>query len=385
MVRPEALFGQLRSAGIDFFAGVPDSLLKDFCAYITDHTEESEHVITANEGNAVAMAAGHYLGTGRPALVYLQNSGLGNTVNPLLSLNDPEVYGLPVLLMIGWRGEPEVKDEPQHIKQGRVTPALLDAMEIPWQILDSETEDPASVVATAMEQMRTTGGPAALLVRKGAFEGYTLQKNPQSHYPLVREQAIHRLVDRMGPEDRVVATTGMPARELYEYRVARGDGHGNDFLTVGSMGHTASIALGLARSQPQRRIICLDGDGSVLMHMGALAIVGQSGQENLIHVILNNGAHDSVGGQPTTGFEVDLAGVARACGYRQALMVSEPEAIDGAFAELLNEPGPSLLEIRVNKGARPDLGRPKSTPAENRDALMDGLGCQPLGAKGAGQ
>jgi phosphonopyruvate decarboxylase len=177
----------------------------------------------------------------------------------------------------------------------------------------------------------------------------------------------------------------MPARELYEYRVARGDGHGNDFLTVGSMGHTASIALGLARGQPQSRIICLDGDGSVLMHMGALAIVGQSGQENLLHVILNNGAHDSVGGQPTTGFEVDLAGVARACGYRQALMVSEPEAIDKAFSELLNEPGPSLLEIRVNKGARPDLGRPKSTPAQNRDALMDGLGCHPLEVKGAGK
>lgn len=378
MIRPETLYNDLEGRGIDFFTGVPDSLLKDFCAYITDHTDDHEHVITANEGNAVALAAGHYLGSGRPALVYLQNSGLGNTVNPLLSLNDTEVYGLPALLLIGWRGEPGVGDEPQHIKQGRITPALLDAMEIPWQILDQETTDTAAVLDRAMEQMRDNGRPAALLVRKGAFEGYTLRRNRQSDYPLVREQAIQRLVDRLGPDDRVVATTGMLARELYEYRVARGDGTGRDFLTVGSMGHTASIALGLARSQPTRRVVCLDGDGSVLMHMGGLAIVAQSGQENLIHVVLNNGAHDSVGGQPTCAFAVDIAAVARACGYRQVKAAETPETIDAAFAELLESKGPSLLEIRVNKGARADLGRPRSTPAENRDALMAGLGVQPL-------
>ena len=378
MIQPEKLFDDLRSRGIEFFTGVPDSLLKDFCAFITDHTDDHEHVIAANEGNALALAAGHYLGSGRPALVYLQNSGLGNTVNPLLSLNDPEVYGLPALLMIGWRGEPGVKDEPQHIKQGRVTPALLDAMEIPWQILDQETTNTAAVIERALGQMRDHGGPAALLVRKGAFEGYALRKNRQSDYPLVREQAIQRLVDQLGSGDRVVATTGMTARELYEYRVARGDGQGRDFLTVGSMGHTASIALGLARSQPTRRVICLDGDGSVLMHMGALAIVGQSGQENLIHVVLNNGAHDSVGGQPTCAFAVDIAGVARACGYRRVKVAETPESIDAAFAELLVSKGPSLLEIRVNKGARADLGRPRSTPAENRDALMADLGVPPL-------
>ena len=378
MIRPEALFNALRGRGIDFFAGVPDSLLKYFCAYITDHTDDHEHVITANEGNAVALAAGHYLGSGRPVLVYLQNSGLGNTVNPLLSLNDPDVYGLPALLMIGWRGEPGVKDEPQHVKQGRITPALLDAMEIPWQLLDQTTADMAAVVDRAMAQMRETGGPAALLVRKGTFEGYTLRKNTQSDYPLVREQAIQRLVDQLGSGDRVVATTGMTARELYEYRVALGDGAGHDFLTVGSMGHTASIALGLARSQPARRVICFDGDGSVLMHMGALAIVAQSGQENLIHVVLNNGAHDSVGGQPTCAFAVDIAGVARACGYRQVKVAETPESIDAAFAELLESKGPSLLEIRVNKGARADLSRPRSTTAENRDALMAGLGVSPL-------
>lgn len=374
MIKSSHLFETLAKRGITFYTGIPDSLLKDFCAYVTDHVDKSLHVITANEGNAVALSAGHYLGTGRPGLVYLQNSGLGNTVNPLLSLNDPEVYGLPVLLMIGWRGEPNVKEEPQHIKQGRITPALLDAMEIPWQILDSSSTDIEVIVDTAMEQMQDRSGPVALLVRKGAFVPYALQKNVQSHYSFVREKAIQQLIEQLDPEDKVVATTGMPARELYELRMARGDGMDNDFLTVGSMGHASSIALGLARSQPERRVICLDGDGSVLMHMGSLAIVGQSEQQNLIHVVLNNGAHDSVGGQPTCAFAIDLAGIARACGYREVLAVEEPKEIDQAFAALLESKGPSFLEIRINKGARTDLGRPKSSPAENRDALMNGLG-----------
>jgi phosphonopyruvate decarboxylase len=374
MIQPDHFFTALAKRGIDFFAGVPDSLLKDFCAYVTDHVDGSRHVITANEGNAVGLAAGHYLGTGKPGLVYLQNSGLGNTVNPLLSLNDPEVYGLPVLLMIGWRGEPGVNDEPQHIKQGRITPALLDAMEIPWQVLDSSSHDLNAILDTSIKQMFSKSGPAVLLVRKGAFAPYKLKKNEQSEYSLVREQAIQRLIEQLGSYDRVVATTGMAARELYELRVTRGEGAGNDFLTVGSMGHVASIALGLARSQPKCRVICLDGDGSVLMHMGSLAIVGQSQQENLIHVVLNNGAHDSVGGQPTCAFTIDLAGVAKACGYQKVLVAVEPEEVDLAFASLLAQKGPSFLEIRVNKGVRADLGRPSSSPAENREALMNGLG-----------
>jgi len=374
MLQPDHLFKLLAERDITFYAGVPDSLLKDFCAYVTDHVDESHHVITANEGNAVALSAGHYLGTGHPGLVYLQNSGLGNTLNPLLSLNDPEVYGLPVLLMIGWRGEPDVKDEPQHIKQGRITPALLDVMDIPWQILDSSTADIETKIDTVMNHMLNRSVPAALLVRKGSFAPYTLRKNPQSNYPLSREQAIQQLIEQLDSRDLVVATTGMPARELYELRMARGDGIGNDFLTVGSMGHAVSIALGLACSQPKRRVICLDGDGSVLMHMGSLAIVGQSRQENLIHVVLNNGAHDSVGGQSTCAFVINLAGVARACGYREVLVAEEPQEIGQAFANLLLKKGPSLLEIRINKGARADLGRPKSAPAENREALMRGLG-----------
>lgn len=374
MLRPDRTFEQLRAEGVRMFAGVPDSLLADFCAYVTDHAAGQDHVITANEGNAIALAAGHYLGTGQPALVYMQNSGLGNAVNPLLSLADGEVYSLPMLLLIGWRGEPGVKDEPQHVKQGRVMTAMLDAMEVPWFELDASMDDAGEVIAKACALMRERKVPVALLVRKGAFAKYKLQKDRVTDFPMNREGAVKCVVDLLGAEDVVISTTGKTSRELYEYRAARGDGHGSDFLTVGAMGHTASIALGVARAQPGRRVVCMDGDGSVLMHMGALAIVGQSGLSNLVHLVINNGAHDSVGGQPTAGFEVDLVQVAKACGYRQALSVSTAEDVKAALAQLSQGEGPVLLEIRVNKGARDDLGRPKSSPVENRDALMQRLG-----------
>lgn len=368
MQSPAHLFDSLRAQGIDFFTGVPDSLLKDFCAYVTDHTDASEHVIAANEGNAVGLAAGHYLGSGRPALVYMQNSGLGNTVNPLLSLADVEVYSMPMLLMVGWRGEPGVKDEPQHVKQGRVTPTLLDAMELPYFNLAAGTPDAAAMIATACRLAVEESRPVVLLVSKGTFESYKLQRDTITDYPMNREQAIQCIVDLLDADDIVISTTGKASRELYEYRAARGDGHGNDFLTVGSMGHTSSIAMGVARCRPGHRTLCLDGDGSAIMHMGAMAIVGQSGLTNLVHVILNNGAHDSVGGQPTTGFAIQLGDIARACGYAQILHASSAEEVGQAFAQMAE--GPVLLEIRVNKGARKDLGRPKSTPVENREALM---------------
>lgn len=374
MLSPAAVHELIRNEGIRYFAGVPDSLLADFCAYVTDSEDEHAHVITANEGNAIALASGHYLGTGEPALVYMQNSGLGNAVNPLLSLSDEEVYSIPMLLMIGWRGEPGVKDEPQHVKQGRVMVPMLDAMEIPSFELHAGMDDAGEVIARACALMRERSAPVALLVRKGAFEKYKLQKTIRTDFPMDREGAVKCVVDLLGERDVVVSTTGKTSRELYEYRAARGDGHGNDFLTVGAMGHTASIAMGVAHGQPGRRVVCIDGDGSALMHLGALAIIGQSGLGNLVHVVVNNGAHDSVGGQPTTGFAIDLVAIAKACGYRQASSVTTAEEVEAAFAGFGANDGPVLLEIRVNKGARDDLGRPKSTPVENRDAFMKRLG-----------
>jgi phosphonopyruvate decarboxylase len=367
------VFERIREQDIRFFSGVPDSLLKNLCAYISDHTSEPEHVIAANEGNAVALAIGHYLGSGQPALVYMQNSGIGNAVNPLLSLADPDVYSIPVLLVIGWRGEPGHKDEPQHVKQGRIMTELFDAMEIPWYLLPDDADAAAKTIAAAGNQMRARMGPVAIIVSAGTFGPYDLRSRTESDFPMNREETIKRILGQLDEKDIVVSTTGKASREVYEYRQAS-RAPGIDFLTVGGMGHTASIAMGIGRAQPDRRVVCLDGDGSAIMHMGALGIIGNAGPANLLHVVVNNGAHDSVGGQPTVGYGIDISAIAAACGYRETASVTDPDALEKQIRRLRTVDGPVLLEVRVNKGGRPDLGRPASTPVENRDSLMSKLG-----------
>lgn len=374
MLSPESVFNLIRQSGIDLFTGVPDSLLKNFCAYVTDNTEDEQHIITANEGNAIALASGHYLGSGSPALVYMQNSGIGNAVNPITSLADSEVYGIPMLLMVGWRGEPGFKDEPQHLKQGRVMTDLLDALEIPWHKVGKDTQNGEDIISNAIKQAIEFKTPVALLISKGTFETYKLKQTEVTTFSMNRESAIKTIVQSLQDTDLVVSTTGMASRELYEIRAENAQGHNNDFLTVGSMGHTASIALGLALAQPTRKVLCIDGDGSLLMHMGALAIVGKSSAENLIHVTINNGAHDSVGGQPTLGFEIDLSKIADGAGYKSVCSIDTQEELQAALATARESAGPSFIEVRVNKGSRENLGRPKTSPIENKNALMSQLG-----------
>ena len=327
MVRVEKLYDTLQAHGVDFFTGVPDSLLKDFCAYVTDHTPCGRHIIAANEGAAVGIAAGHYMASGRLPLVYMQNSGLGNTVNPLLSLMDEKVYALPVLLMIGWRGEPGGKDEPQHVKQGEVTLDLLEAMQIPYVVLSDQEEEALQQTGEMLQKAQTGSRPYAIVIRKGLFGKYRLQNKPENDYPLSREEALEFVADQLGETDVVVSTTGKLSRELFEYREARHQGHERDFLTVGSMGHSSSIALGIALEKPERRIWCLDGDGAFIMHMGAITNVGSLKLHNYRHIVFNNGAHESVGGQPTVGFRLDIPSIARACGYPVVYSVSTREGI----------------------------------------------------------
>jgi phosphonopyruvate decarboxylase len=373
MLEPERLFSILRLQGVDFFTGVPDSLLRDFCAYVADHAPASNHVIAANEGSAMAIAAGYHLATGRVPLVYLQNSGVGNLINPLLSLADPEVYGLQALILIGWRGEPGLHDEPQHVKQGRIMLAMLDAMETPYRVLARSEPDAAGDVGWAMGAARERPGPAALIVRRGTFSRYTLQHDEPSPFSMRREEAIEIVAAGLAPDAIVVSTTGMISRELFEIRRRRNEPAGRDFLTVGSMGHASAIACGIALQKRDRPVLCLDGDGALLMHMGALAVQGQMAPRNFKHVVLNNGCHDSVGAQPTVAFKIRLGEVARACGYAVLDPVSEPETLRRAVAELVRRPGPALLEVRVRKGAREDLGRPTTTPQENKRVFMKRL------------
>lgn len=361
---------RLRSQGVSFFTGVPDSLLKDLCAYVTDDVEGSRHIIAANEGAAVALAAGHHLATAELSLVYLQNSGLGNVINPLLSLADPDVYSIPMVLLVGWRGEPGVKDEPQHKKQGRVMLPMLDAMGLPYAVLSRSWHEAEAQIDEACKTALNRQTPYTLVARAGTFAPYELRKRVSNEYPLTREQAIKRVLARV-PEDAViVSTTGKASREVFEHRVETGEGHARDFLTVGAMGHCSQIALGVSLRRPERPVYCLDGDGAVLMHMGSLAIIGAHAGSNYKHVVINNGAHESVGGQPTVAFGLDIPAIARACGYRHVARASTDDEIDESLTHLANVEGPALLEIRVNTGARADLGRPTKTPLENRNELM---------------
>lgn len=367
------LFDSLKNNEVNFFTGVPDSLLKDLCAYITDNTSKKEHIIAANEGAAVALAAGYYLATGGIPLVYFQNSGLGNAANPLLSLADKEVYGIPMILVIGWRGEPGVKDEPQHIKQGRVQNDLLKAMEVPYKILDENVADVGALVNEMAALARKQSSPVAIVVKADVFKTYKAIKKKAEEYEMNREVALQEVLNNLSGQEILVSTTGKLSRELFEYRVAHNQGHQHDFLTVGSMGHASQIALGMALFF-DRKIICLDGDGAVIMHMGSLAIAGSSKADNFIHIVINNGAHDSVGGQPTVGFHIDLIRIAKACGYREAISVSLKTEVAPALRELLNMPGPVFLEIKTKTGARENLGRPTKTPQENKEILRYALG-----------
>ena len=373
MLAPGFFVEQLRSHGIDFYAGVPDSLLKSFCAYLAENIDPSRNIITANEGGAVALAAGHYLASGRPGCVYMQNSGQGNAINPLASLTDADVYGIPLLLLIGWRGRPGVHDEPQHVKQGKVTLSLLETMGIPYAVLSADASVAENQISEACKAL-SAGQVYALVVEKNTFEAQPVHPNEIKAGPsLSREDAIRTVASALAPSDIVVSSTGMISRELFEYRESTGSGHGHDFLTVGSMGHASQIALGIALERPDRRVWCFDGDGAAIMHMGAMAIVGTKAGSNFVHVVFNNGAHDSVGGQPTVGLQIDLPAIARACGYRSVYSISSLEELQSVQCGLADSVGPVFIEIKVRKGNRPDLGRPTTTPQQNKEAFMEFL------------
>jgi phosphonopyruvate decarboxylase len=372
MIDPLSFLAGLEEAGIAFATGVPDSLLKEFCAALSDRWAPPRHLIATHEGSAVGLAAGHYLATGRPGLVYLQNSGLGNLANPLASLADPQVSGIPMLLVIGWRGElredgSQLADEPQHGKQGQITPAQLDLLGIPYEVLGPQSEadaaQPKALVARGLAEHR----PVALLVRKGTFSPYP-RPAPATAGHLTREAAITAILAVLPADCPVVATTGLASRELFALRRGLGQGHERDFLTVGAMGHAGQIAAGIALAKPYRKVICLDGDGALLMHLGALAVSAQC--RNLLHIVIHNGVHDSVGGQPNQAAHLDLSRIAAACGYRHTAQARNTSGVVRQVTALLGADGSAFLEIRCRPGSRPDLGRPDLSPGQNRKDFM---------------
>ena len=370
MVRPDFFVNTLKEYGIDFYAGVPDSLLKNICAYITDNLPAEQNIIAANEGGAMGIAAGYHLATGKVPVVYMQNSGEGNIINPLASLTDKEVYNIPVMLVIGWRGRPGVKDEPQHVKQGKVTTGLLNVMGINYAILSKDEVEAAKQIKTAVDYMKATNECYALVIEKDTFDSYKLQNVEVNDLTMTREEAIQKVAGNMEDTACIVSTTGMISRELFEARTAWNQGHERDFLTVGSMGHASQIALGIALQKQKRKVYCFDGDGASLMHMGNMAITASMNCKNYVHVVFNNGAHDSVGGQPTVGLKIDLCGVAKAVGYKATYSVDTMEQLETILSEIKNTEGPVFLQVCVKKGNRKDLGRPTTTPVQNKEALM---------------
>lgn len=360
--------------GADFYTGVPDSQLKALCNYLIDTygIDPKHHVIAANEGNCTALAAGYHLATGKVPVVYMQNSGEGNIINPVASLLNDKVYAIPMIFIVGWRGEPGIHDEPQHIYQGEVTTRLLEDMGIEYFIIGADTTD--EQVKEAMDGFRKKldrGRDVAFVIRKGALTDAPKVKYSNDN-SMLREEIIQHIVAASG-EDPIISTTGKASRELFETRVANEQSHKYDFLTVGSMGHSSSIALGVALNKPNRRIWCVDGDGAVLMHMGSMAVIGANKPANLIHVVINNGAHETVGGMPTVASQIDLVAIAKACGYPNAVSVDSFETLDKELEKAKTRNELSLIEVKCSIGAREDLGRPTTTALENKQNFMEYL------------
>lgn len=357
----------------DFFAGVPDSQLKELCNYMMNKEGISEnHIIAANEGNCVGLAAGHYLATGKIPVVYMQNSGLGNVVNPVASLLHPKVYGIPCIFIVGWRGEPGVHDEPQHIFQGEITETLIKDLDMEAFVLTKDTTlEEVKTVLQDFDKVLEEGRSVAFIVKKGAFEAESKAAYGNEH-TLVREQVIEKIVD-VAKKDIIVSTTGKASRELFEIREAKGQGHQQDFLTVGSMGHSSSIAMGIALEKPNSKVWCIDGDGAALMHMGAMAVIGTNKPKNMVHIVINNEAHETVGGMPTVAGSVDMMQIASGCGYPIQLQVNTEDELVSALQKAKEAEELVFVEIKCNIASRGDLGRPTTTAQENKKNFMEFL------------
>ena len=374
MISPKDFISKLNEYGIDFFTGVPDSLLKDFCAYIQENVNHERHIISANEGTAVAIASGYQIGSGKIPLIYLQNSGFGNTINPLISLADSKVYSIPLLLLMGWRGEPGTKDEPQHIKQGEVTIPLLKTLNIPFFILDKDKKNIVQSIQSAVKTIKEIRSPVVLLAKKGVFstfENPIKTIDPNLNNLMSREEVISLIISSFPSNSIFISSTGYISRELYELREINNQSHSSDFLTVGSMGHSSQIALGISLAKKEVPVICLDGDGAMIMHMGGLVTCGTNGQNNFFHILLNNSVHDSVGGQPTSGFKIAPTQISNGCKYKYNYGPCDNESdIKKAISNLNHYGGPAFLEIRIKPGARKNLGRPKESPIDNKNIFI---------------
>ncbi|MCK5043469.1 phosphonopyruvate decarboxylase [Candidatus Pacearchaeota archaeon] len=374
MINCNDLYRIFKKNDLIFFAGVPDSTFKDWMKYLADSDgEKLTNRVAVIERDAVGLAAGYYLATQKIGVVYMQNSGLGNAINPITSLADSEVYKIPMILMIGWRGEPEKKDEPQHKKIGRIMLPLLDILEIPYKVLPENIEEAEKIITEVKNIAERGSRPVALIIKKGILEEYNAQKEVKLNYEMKREDAIKIIIDNLSGSEVIVSTTGKNSRELFEYREEKNFGHQNDFLMIGSMGEASVIGAEIALQKPNKKIVIFDGDGAAMMTMGAMATIGNYHPKNLSHIIFDNGTYGSTGGQPTFSENVDFEKVALACDYDGARTVKTKKDLKQVIGDLKNQKGPQIVIVKINKGARKDLGRPTTTPIENKKAFMNFL------------
>ena len=369
-IQPKEFYNQLSDHGINFFCGVPDSLLKNFCGYIEDNVKKTNHIIAANEGNAIAIASGHYLATNNLPLVYMQNSGLGNAINPLLSLCDPDVYSIPMIILIGWRGEPGVKDEPQHVKQGKVQEELLNVLNIPYECISSDEKNFTKKISKCTQLAKKESRPVVILARKGTFASYEIKTKNLSTSVISREDVLCKIIANLNQKSIIVSTTGKTSREIFEIRKNNNQTHDHDFLTVGSMGHCSSIALGIALSRPDQQIVCIDGDGSLLMHLGAISALIELTPKNLKYILLNNNVHESVGGQRTVAGNLDIFKMISSVTKNDCISTNTLESLSDLLPNFLRKQELSFLEVNIFPGSRDNLGRPTIKPIENKIKFM---------------
>lgn len=359
--------------GKDFYCGVPDSLLKPLCDYLSaDYQEGKGHIIAANEGNCTAIAAGYHLSTGKIPVVYMQNSGIGNIINPVTSLLNHKVYGIPCIFVIGWRGEPGCKDEPQHIYQGEVTEKLLEDVGLRTFVVTRSTSvKELSEKMAEFDHILKGGDSVAFVIKKDAFQFQEkiTYKNP---YTLIREDVIRKVAEAAG-DDIIISTTGKASRELFEIREEQKKSHQYDFLTVGSMGHASSIAMGIAIHKPNTKVWCIDGDGALLMHMGSLALIGSMKPDNMIHIVIDNEAHETVGGMPTVSAKIDLIQIAQGCGYPNVIRVKSDIELSGALETVKKSGQLSMIIAKCAINSRKNLGRPSKSAKENKINFMQYL------------
>ena len=377
MIDPEDFLQTFLELDVKFFAGVPDSLLKDICSCFSKFLNEREHIIACNEGAAVSLGIGHYLATSRPALIYLQNSGLGNTINPLISLSHKEVYSIPLILLIGWRGEilddkSQLEDEPQHRAQGKITCKQLELMGIDYFVLDSKNNDYKKLINKYLVKSINNSVPFAIVVRKNCFKKNKKVNSKNRSKKLLSREKIIKIIIKSIPNNTItVSTTGFTSRELFEIRKSEKMGHANDFLTIGGMGHTSQIAAGIAFAKPSQRILCIDGDGSLLMHSGSMAVNALC--SNLVHIVINNGVHDSVGGQPTLAKNINLSELARSFGYGFSVTVDNENDLIKNLKDAFKVNISCFIEVKSESGARSDLGRPELSARIMKKMFMDEL------------